>query len=110
MARTRICLDCPAIIPADAYLGRCDKHRAERRRTHRAPTDRGRTYAEQQRRAQVVAAWRAEHGDWCPGWQRDPHPASDLTADHVLAAANGGIDGELQALCKSCNSRKRDRE
>lgn len=31
----------------------------------------------------------------------------DLTADHVLALANGGTnDGERQVLCRPCNSSK----
>ncbi|WP_407657607.1 HNH endonuclease [Kribbella turkmenica] len=64
---------------------------------------------ERSRRAQAVAAHRAQHGNWCPGWQRDAHAADDLTADHVTPVAAGGSEsGPLQCLCRSCNSRKRD--
>jgi 5-methylcytosine-specific restriction protein A len=66
--------------------------------------------AETQRRAETVAAWRAVHGDRCPGWRRPPHAASDLTADHVDAVGAGGReDGPLSVLCRSCNGRKADR-
>jgi len=29
-------------------------------------------------------AWRGEHGNWCPGYERHARPASDLTVDHVV--------------------------
>ncbi|WP_285636856.1 HNH endonuclease [Actinoallomurus iriomotensis] len=46
-----------------------------------------------------------QYGWVCPGWRRDPHPATDLTADHVNPRAAGGrIDGQLRVLCRSCNS------
>lgn len=68
---------------------------------------RPRIASEDRRRADTVRAWRAEHGDWCPGWQRPPHPATDLTADHIVAfAVNGDEAGELTVLCRSCNGRK----
>lgn len=51
-----------------------------------------------------VAAHRAELGDWCPGYRRAPHVASDLTVDH-------GPDGLVAGvLCRSCNSSKGARE
>lgn len=34
--------------------------------------------------ARVLRAWRGQHGNWCLGYQRDAHPASDLTVDHVV--------------------------
>jgi len=51
----------------------------------------------------AVAAHRAEYGDWCPGWQCPPHPATDLTADHVepRSLARG-----VRVLCRSCNARR----
>lgn len=62
---------------------------------------------ERLRRKQAVDAHRAEYGNWCPGWQRAPHPATDLTADHITAVAVGGAEnGPLSVLCRSCNSRK----
>ena len=66
-------------------------------------------WGERQRRAAVVKAWRAEHGDLCPGYRRPPHQASDLCADHILPVGMGGAeDGPLGVLCRSCNSSKRD--
>lgn len=56
--------------------------------------------------AEAVARHRAEFGDWCPGYGRDGHPATDLTADHPRGIHTGG-DGEIgEVLCRSCNSRK----
>jgi len=55
--------------------------------------------------ARAVADWRAKHGDVCPGYNRPPHPATDLTADHLLPRAQGGGPGSpLAVLCRSCNS------
>lgn len=50
----------------------------------------------------------ARYGHVCPGdATHEPHPSSDLTADHPLAIINGGaIDGPLGVLCRSANSRK----
>jgi hypothetical protein len=60
---------------------------------------------ESQRRADTVAAWIAQHGWVCPGWERDSHPATDLSADHDTPIALGGPQGgPLSVLCKSCNS------
>lgn len=92
---------------------RCTEHEAARRARsnarHRPHRERRPDYtsAERQRRAQAVAAWRAEHGDWCPGWGVAAHPSTDLTADHVIpVAAGGGEGGALTVLCRPCNGRK----
>lgn len=77
---------------------RCAACKARRKavRNEAAPTARA-----------VVEAWRAQHGDLCPGYERDPHPASDLTGDHVVPLAAGGSNqGEWAVLCRSCNARK----
>jgi len=74
---------------------------------HRGKGSTFKTWAQIQRRAQTVQAWRTNHGDTCPGWQRDPHPATDLTADHLQPVAAGGTEtGPLSVLCRSCNGRK----
>lgn len=44
------------------------------------------------------------YGDWCPGYRREAHAATDLTLDHVIA---GTLAGGTQVLCRSCNDRKR---
>jgi 5-methylcytosine-specific restriction protein A len=105
---TRPCLDCSALVrgrPGSKQGTRCPRCQAARDQAKRAT--RPHTYAEDQRRAQVVQAWRAKHGDWCPGWQRPPHPATDLTADHVVAFAVVGHElSDLVVLCRSCNGAK----
>ena len=32
----------------------------------------------------MLRAWRGEHGNWCPGYAHNLHPAGDLTVDHVV--------------------------
>ncbi|NWO17425.1 MAG: hypothetical protein HLX46_11490 [Corynebacterium sp.] len=89
--------------------GRCNKHLAAHntRRAKNTPTniDRARP-GQRRRRAEAVRQWRAQHGDWCPGYKREPHAATDLTAEHIAPVADtltsGGV---LTVLCRSCNSR-----
>jgi 5-methylcytosine-specific restriction enzyme A len=111
----RICV-CGKLSPT-AVCAECGdaKRRASnaRPRPHR---DRRPDYdsTEVRRRAATVQAWRAEHGDLCPGWQRAPHmvdpAANPLTADHTQAVGAGGAErGPLAVLCRSCNSSKGDR-
>ena len=89
----RPCLICGAL----SNDSRCPDHQ------------RRRSTMERSRRARAVAAHRARHGNWCPGWHREPHAADDLTADHIVPVAAGGSEsGELQVLCRSCNSRRAD--
>ena len=104
----RPCLECGALTEGS----RCPEHRRERDRIQLASKRerRPRISSEDRRRAEAVREWRAEHGDWCPGWQRPPHPATDLTADHLVSfAVSGDEHGELVVLCRSCNSSKSDR-
>jgi 5-methylcytosine-specific restriction endonuclease McrA len=57
----------------------------------------------------VLRARRGEHGNWCPGYQRDAHAASDLTVDHVVPLAAGGAPFDIRdcaVLCRSCNATK----
>lgn len=105
----RPCLDCGALSDG----ARCPTHRrAKDRATLQAKrTRRPRaTAAEEARRAAVVQQWRALHGNVCPGWRRPAHPATDLTADHVVAVGAGGAEsGALAVLCRACNGAKADR-
>jgi len=67
------------------------------------------TRAWQRLSARVLRAWRGEHGDWCPGYERPAHHASDLTVDHVMPLAAGGEPFDVAStsvLCRSCNSTK----
>jgi 5-methylcytosine-specific restriction protein A len=105
---TRPCLGCGVLVtgPASKQGTRCAKCRRQQQRVKRAKRPRI-SHTEEQRRAHVVAQWRAAYGDWCPGWQRMAHHTADLTADHVVAvAAGGGEAGPLQVLCRACNGAK----
>ncbi len=86
----------------------CDGHLLERRRTAPlSPTARHRNpNIERVRRHAVIDAWVAANGWLCPGWHRDPHPSTDLTAAHAVAVVHGGEDGPLTVLCRSCNLRQ----
>jgi 5-methylcytosine-specific restriction protein A len=109
---TRPCLGvpgqpCGVLVtgPANKAGTRCPKCRRLMQRAKRQ--QRPHTYSEDQRRAHVVAEWRAAYGDWCPGWQRMAHHTTDLTADHLVAVAAGGSEtGLLQVLCRACNGAK----
>lgn len=92
-----------------SHLPRCDEHyRIYEARTTRAKrARRPYTAAEQQRRAEAVAAHRAVKGDWCPGWRRSAHVAHDLTAEHPIDVVAGGSEQQsLTVLCRGCNSSK----
>lgn len=91
---------CAVLLPKS---GRCSTHRRD------SPTTTQRTWPERQRRAQAVRQWVQLKGYVCPGYGVPSHPSRDLTADHLLAVVNGGGDGPLVVLCRSCNSRKSDR-
>jgi 5-methylcytosine-specific restriction protein A len=86
---------------------RCTDHtRQSNRSRHNALYS---TRAWQRLSARVLRAWRGEYGDWCPGYERPSHRASDLTVDHVVPLAAGGAPFELantSVLCRSCNSTK----
>lgn len=105
------CLDCGQLFTIGTSFIRGDK----RKRAARCPRcqeqadgrrDLSDPAVRRQRKA-AVDAWVQAHGWVCPGWRRDPHPSTDLTADHVVAVASGGNPlGPFAVLCRSCNSRK----
>jgi 5-methylcytosine-specific restriction enzyme A len=90
---------------------RCTDHaRQSNRSRHNALYS---TRAWQRLSARVLRAWRGQHGNWCPGYQRSAHPAVDLTVDHVVPLAAGGEPfgiGNCAVLCRSCNSTKGARD
>ena len=93
--------------PELQYDTRCAQHRRENDRRKRQVGSRASEPRDRERRKATVDAHRAEHGDWCPGWGREAHASTDLTADHVEEVALGGDPhGPLQTLCRSCNARK----
>lgn len=51
------------------------------------------------------------YGWTCPGWGVPAHHSTDLTGDHDLALALGGLSapGNVRILCRGCNSRKGNR-
>jgi 5-methylcytosine-specific restriction protein A len=60
-------------------------------------------------RARLLDAWRREHGDVCPGAPdlgHAPHPATDLTLDHLVPLSAGGTHDEanLRVLCRRANA------
>lgn len=92
-------------------VGKCTTCQPET--TVRAPKPRasrvGYGRREADRRNDTVRAWVQRNGWVCPGWRREPHPAQDLTADHVDPLGLGGPQsGVLAVLCKPCNSAKKD--
>ncbi|AWZ25663.1 hypothetical protein CEJ39_17155 [Rhodococcus pyridinivorans] len=110
-ATARVCCEpgCPTIIRGAT---RCPEHQRARDAHQRAtvPTKATYNYAELKRRRATVDAWRQQHGDWCPGYQRPPHHSTQLSADHITPVALGGAqDGPLGVLCISCNARKGNR-
>lgn len=104
----RPCLDCGRLSTST----RCPEHTtAQGRLRKERPTNIGRDAAERERRAQAVAQHRARYGNTCPGFEIEPHQASDLTADHIHSVEQGGDpNGELQVLCRHCNGRKSNRQ
>ena len=86
---------------------RCTEHaRQSDRSRHNALYS---TRAWQRLSARVLRAWRGEQCDWCPGYGRPAHRASDLTVDHVVPLAAGGAPFDIAntaVLCRSCNSTK----
>jgi 5-methylcytosine-specific restriction endonuclease McrA len=84
---------------------RCTDHaRQSNRSRHNALYS---TRAWQRLSVRVLRAWRGEHGNWCPGYQRTAHAAVDLTVDHIVPLAVGGAPFDIAntaVLCRSCNS------
>lgn len=90
----RPCLDCGQLTTST----RCPTHDRNHKAKRNSHTTAART---------LVTQWLTTYGPTCPGWQRDPHPSHDLTADHSTPISKGGLPD--QVLCRSCNARKSDR-
>ena len=101
----KLCTVCGVLTSLAA--SRCTEHaRQSNRSRHNALYS---TREWQRLSARVLRAWRGRHGNWCPGYQRAAHPASDLTVDHVvpLAARGAPLDiANCAVLCRSCNLTK----
>lgn len=77
----------------------------------RAASPVGRGHAWRMLRDEAIAAHLRRFGWWCPGWGRPAHGADDLTLDHELPIARGGLSTRANlgsVLCRSCNARKSD--
>lgn len=111
--RPRPCLDCGRLTRNPS---RCDDDQAvweaRHNRNRGSATQRGYDSTWRKIAAAAVAKHRKVYGNWCPGWQVDPHPAKDLTADHIVPKTRGGssTSDNVQVLCRGCNSRKRDHQ
>ena len=101
----KLCTVCG--VATSRHGSRCTEHaRQSARSRHNALYS---TRSWQRLSARVLRAWRGQHGNWCPGYQRDAHRASDLTVDHVVPLAAGGPPLDIAncaVLCRSCNSTK----
>jgi len=101
----KLCTVCGVVTSRPG--SRCTVHaRLSNRSRHNALYD---TRAWQRLSARVIARHRGQYGNQCPGYGRDPHPAIDLTADHVVPLAAGGAPLDIAncaVLCRSCNSTK----
>jgi len=104
-SRVKLCTVCGVLTSRAG--SRCTEHARESNRSrHNALYS---TRAWQRLSGRVLRAWRGEHGNWCPGYQRPAHRASDLTVDHVVPLAAGGAPFDIantSVLCRSCNSTK----
>jgi 5-methylcytosine-specific restriction protein A len=102
----RPCLDCGK--PAQG--NRCELHRRSKHDAMNRPTAPNPAYDSAWRKVvrKVVTNHVLTHGWNCPGYGRAPHPATDLTGDHVVSLADGGAStaANVRILCRSCNSRK----
>ncbi len=100
----RSCVGCGRKIAAGSRCSSCTPQRSPR------PTTVSRDWTERKRRADAVAAHRANYGEWCPGYQRPAHAVlwpNLLTADHVYPVGQGGDPrGPLTVLCRAYNSKK----
>jgi 5-methylcytosine-specific restriction protein A len=103
--RVKLCTVCGVVTSRAG--SRCTEHaRQSNRSRHNAFYS---TRAWQRLSPRVLRAWRGVPGDWCPGYGRAAHRASDLTVDHVVPLAAGGAPFDIAntaVLCRSCNSTK----
>lgn len=101
-ARPCLTTGCPRLATTGSYCTHCTTTRNRQRNARRTHLN-----GDWPKVSRAIRdAWVAEHGWVCPGYQRGPHPSTDLTVDHITA---GTRDDGLMVLCKSCNSRKGDR-
>ena len=87
---------------------RCQEHERQRQRRRKASRSHYRAGWERFAR-DWLDQWTALNGPLCVGWKRVPHlvTRADLTLDHVDPR---GSSGGFQALCRSCNGSKGDRD
>jgi 5-methylcytosine-specific restriction protein A len=101
----KVCTVCGAVTSRSG--SRCTVHARQSNRSRNNPFYQTRTWQRLSRR--VIARHRGQYGNTCPGYGREAHPASDMTADHIVPLAAGGAPldlANLAVLCRSCNSTK----
>lgn len=105
---TRVCLECQQLTSKPSQRGLCPECQAELEAARPArpiyDSPRWRQLA-----ARTVRTWVRLQGWTCPGWGREAHPSTDLTADHIVPLAAGGKPWDrdnIAVLCRSCNGRK----
>jgi hypothetical protein len=108
MSLKRPCLGCGRLVRGASRCRLCTGT-LERLKAGRRPERK--TAAATRSNRELVADWRATHGDWCPGIPpgqpaaHPAHPCADLVADHLLAVALGGSEhGPRRVICRRSNS------
>jgi 5-methylcytosine-specific restriction endonuclease McrA len=103
-----LCVGCARVhIPEGQPYNRCDACRKTKEREK--SRHRRRTVAERKRRQELVAEHVRLNGWVCPGWNRSPHPSTDLTADHIVPQAKGAApESAIRVLCRRCNGSRGD--
>lgn len=101
----RPCLDCNRL---HTNTSRCGSHQqAKRQRYNTAYSD-----PEYKRNRRILLDDHiARHGWICPGatdLDHEPHPSTDLTADHIIPTSEGGTHAldNLRVLCRRMNTSK----
>jgi 5-methylcytosine-specific restriction protein A len=111
MRRQRPCLGCRRLTRNPSRCDTCQAARQQQIDQARGSThQRGYGSTWQRTSTAAIARHREQYGNWCPGWQVPAHQDTDLTADHIVAKANGGSDDQanVQVMCRKCNARKRN--
>ena len=99
MAAKRRCLDCPRIIPATAYKGRCPDCNRARDKARGTRQERGYDATHDRTRAALVARLRA--GETLTCWRCN----GAITSEHDMHVGHDDADRSIThgAECSTCN-------
>lgn len=98
----RACIDCGT--PSRGR--RCARHERVRERKRGSAAARGYGRSWREAAADAVRTHVELYGWTCPGFNRQAHASTDLTADHVDPLALGGTGDVIAVMCRSCNASK----